>query len=222
MVAFAEVTSFVRFFATTSSPDALPHLLLGLRQGKAPDAALKEASGSDLKQWDSKWRAYIAAKPKETLPALFELGTDVPNMKDLRERVRLAELLLGRGHAAEALLELDHIKAPSLDDPSVRYVRARALVDAGRGKEADPLLGDPKEVVASYGPWWAIRGSMARSRGDGPTADSSFVEAVAADPLEIECACQSPDPKADLPSDPGLRLLCEAARARGEPSLGAD
>lgn len=222
MVAFAEVTSFVRFFAATSSPDALPHLLLGLRQRKTPDAALKEASGFDLKQWDLKWRAHIAAKPNEALPALFALGSEPPNMKELRDRVRLAELLLGRNHAPEALVELDHLKGASLDDPSVRYIRARALVDAGRGKEAEPLLGDPKEVVASYGPWWAIRGTMARSKGDGPTADSSFVEAVAADPLEIECACQSADPQADLPADPGLRLLCEAARARGEPPLGAD
>ncbi|MEO6419696.1 MAG: hypothetical protein ABIP39_09835, partial [Polyangiaceae bacterium] len=145
-----------------------------------------------------------------------------PNVKELRERVRLAELLLGRNHPAEALLELDHLKGATLDDPSVRYIRARALVDAGRGKEADPLLAEPKDVAASYGPWWAIRGSLARGRGDAQTADTSFVEAVAADPLDIECACQSVDPKADLPADPGLRLLCEAARTRGEPSLGGD
>src|SRR3954468_19459175 len=44
----------------------------------------------------------------------------------------------------------------ALADPSLRYVRARALEAAGRSKEGEPLLADPKEVVASYGPWWAI------------------------------------------------------------------
>ena len=58
------------------------------------------------------------------------------------------------------------------------------------------LVADPKEVIASYGPWWAVRGRWGRARGDEPLAVQSFGEAVAADPLDVECACQSTDPAA--------------------------
>ena len=36
-VAFAEVTSFIKFFADTSAPDALPKLLVALRTAKSAD-----------------------------------------------------------------------------------------------------------------------------------------------------------------------------------------
>ena len=222
MVAFAEVTSFVRYFANTSGPDALPKLLAELRTGKAPDVALRDASGADLKGWDTRWRAYLAAKPHETLPALFGLGGEPPDARDLRDRMRLAELLIGRDHAGEALLELDRIKTPgALDDSSVRYLRARTLEAIGRTKDADPLVFDAKDVLSPYAPWWAIRGRFARLRGDDKVADPSFYEAVAIDPLDVESACEGLEPTS-APRNPAQRPLCDAARARQEPGLGRD
>jgi hypothetical protein len=218
MVAFAEVTSFVRYFANTGGTDALPHLLAALRSGKAPDKALAETSGADLKGWDVKWRAYLQAKPKEALPAILGLGADPPDARDLRERVRLAELLYGREHAPEGILELDRIKSGGInEDPSVRYLRARLLEAGGRIKDAEPLVADPKDVVSSYGPWWAIRGRLARARGDEATAEPSFVEAVAADPLDVECVCEGGEP-----ADRSLLPLCNAAKARNDPPLGRE
>ncbi len=224
MVAFAEVTSFVRFFANTVGNDALPNLFRELRADKKVDQALRDASGSDLKEWDAKWRAFLAAKPREPLPALFGLGSDASmgDLRDLRDRVRLAELLLGRDHPAQALLELDRVKSPvALDDPSVRYLRARILEALDRARDGDPLLADPKVVLSSYGPWWAIRGRFARARGDDATAGSSFFEAVAADPLDIEAACEGFAATA-TPADPTSKPLCDAARGRGDPPLGRD
>lgn len=227
-VAFAEVTSFVRYFATTSSPDALPRLLLELRRRKTGrstvDEALTEVGGTDLKGWDVKWRAYIASRPRETLPGILGIGGAPPApLRDMHERVRLAELLVGRSHPSEAVQELDLIKATdAMVDPSLRYLRARSLELAGRGKEAEPLVADPKEVLVSYGPWWAIRGRWARDRGDSQgVGEPSFVEAVAADPFDIECACQSLDENA-TPPDPMGKALCDAARHRNEPPLGQD
>jgi hypothetical protein len=191
---------------------------------KGVDAALRDASGSDLKTWDTKWRAYLAAKPKEPLPALFGLGSDASagDLRDLRDRVRLAELLLGRDHPAQALLELDRLKSSvALDDPSVRFLRARILEALGRPRDADPLVADPKAVLSSYGPWWAIRGRFARGRGDEGTAVASFFEAVAEDPLNVEAACEGLEEGA-IPQDSAQKPLCEAARGRGEPPLGRD
>jgi hypothetical protein len=229
MVAFAEVTSFVRYYADTAGENALPKLFALLRENKAPEDALREASGSDLKGWDTRWRANLTSKPHEPLPAFYGLGTEPPDMRGLRESVRLAELLYGRNHPNEALVELDRAKtgpaaATALEDPSVRHLRARLLEASGRGaedKEAQALTGDPKEVGSSYGPWWAIRGRFARARGEAGAADSSFVEAVAGDPLEVECACEGLLPSSK-PANAAGGPLCDAAQARGEPAIGQE
>jgi hypothetical protein len=157
---------------------------------------------------------------------------ETDKLRDLRERSRLADLLLSRGHAAEALRELDRIKLASspvgpdawgaaMGDPSLRWLRARALELAARREEGEPLVSDPAQVVSAYGPWWAVRGRWARLRGDEQTAAASFVEAVAADPLEPEAACETVEPNA-VPSDLAKQNLCAAARARREPPFGGD
>jgi hypothetical protein len=221
MVAFAEVTSFIKYFVETSPEGALPKLLVALRTAKTADDALKQVSGETLAQWDVKWRAQLLKRPKEPLSPLFGLGAAPPGMGDSRERARLAELLVGRSHAPEALMELEKVPESMLADPSLRYLRARSLEGAGDVKAAEALVADPKAWLTSYGPCWAIRGRLAKSRGDAPLADISFAEAVAHDPFSVESACQALAPDAPLPPGPGAPL-CEAARRRGEPDLGKD
>ena len=282
MIAFAEVTSFVRFYAdrqdaqaaadpggaSPGSQTALARLLAELREGKEPDGALLAASGADLKAWDARWRAYLASRPAVPLPSLLGLGDahhphestrETDMLRDLRDRARLAQLLMAQGHAPEAVKELDRMAlahAPvsndgwdwAMGDPSIRWLRGRALEQAGRREEAEPLMGDPSQVLSSYGPWWATRGRWARARGDEATAVSSFREAVAADPFDPEGACETAD-AADAPAaldpgqsgvdasapaasgslaspapsrDDGKFPLCAAARAAGEPPFDAD
>jgi hypothetical protein len=244
-IAFAEVTSFVRFYAD-SQPDsgpggALATLFGELRDGKDPDLALLAASGADLKAWDTRWRAYLATRPPVALPALLGLGAahqpprEIDALRDLRDRSRLAQLLMARGHAPEALQELDRIelaRAPvsnegwdrAMGDPSIRWLRGRALEEVGRRQEAEPLMADPSQVLSSYGPWWATRGRWARARGDEGAASSSFGEAVAADPFDPEGACEALEPPGPAPaSAPASRgPLCAAALEVGEPPFDAD
>ena len=78
MVAFAEVTSFVRYYADQGGDGALPKLLGLLRAKKSPDDALREASGADLHGWDVKWRANLASKPHDALPAMLGLAPSLP------------------------------------------------------------------------------------------------------------------------------------------------
>jgi peptidase MA superfamily protein len=221
MVAFAEVTSFVRYYADNAGPQALVDLLGALRKGAPPDEALRTASGSDLHAWDARWRAYVTSRPREPLPTLFGLGAEPAGLRELKENSRLAELLFGRDHPQEALQEIDKVKGVGVDDPSLRYLRARILERIDRVADAEPLVQDPKQVASPYGPWWAIRGRFARGRGDGGLADASFAEAVSVDPLDVEAACESVGDEAQ-PADPAGVPLCEAARARNEPKLGSD
>ena len=218
-VAFAEVTSFIKYLVETSGEQVLPKLLLSLRDAKTVDDALKQVTGETLAQWDVKWRKELPKRAKDPLSAMYGLGGTPPGMGDSRERARLAELLLGRGHPAEALVQLDKIPETMLGDPSLRYLRARVLERSGKTKEAEALVEDPKAWIASYGPCWAIRGRLLRARGED--AALSFAEAVAHDPLGVESACER-DP-AD-PPDPARKgtPLCDAAENRHDPDLGRD
>ena len=255
-VAFAEVTSFVRFYAQAEggggADDALPRLLAELRQRGDPDEALSAASGVDLKTWDERWRAYLSSRPPVAARDLFGLNLgpigakeskggavkearEARRLRELRDRARLAQLLLGRSHAPEALTELDRIElaaAPvsndrwdrAMGDPSVRWLRGRALEEAGRREEGESLMADPAQVFSGYGPWWATRGRWARLRGDEGVAEKSFDEAVAADPLDDEAACETIDPKL-APPDPAIALLVlrspRTARAQLRSGLAA-
>jgi hypothetical protein len=216
-VAFAEVTSFVRFYVETQPDDALPKLLLALRTARTADDALKQVSGETLAQWDTRWRAQLAKRPKDPLSPLYGLGSTPPSGVDARERSRLAELLLGRDHPAEALLELDKIPDSMLPDPSLRYLRARVLEAKGDPAGAEALVSDPKAWVTSFGPCWALAARLAGARGDRVAADRARLEALAHAPLEAEAACLP----AVEPSAEGA-LLCDAATKRGEPDLGKD
>jgi hypothetical protein len=227
MVAFAEVTSFVRYLAATGGPEALPRLLSALRTAVDVDTALRDSNGADLHTWDERWRASLASEPHEPLPAIFGLGTKPADTHELRERVRLAELLYGRSHPGPALTELDLLKGDlSKADPSVQSLRAHVLGALGRKADGEREVHDPHAVGSTFGPWWAIRGRWQRVDGEGAEADASFVEAVATDPFDVESACEVDGSLTDVPDDSGpetaARLLCDAAKARHEPPLGQD
>jgi hypothetical protein len=265
MVAFAEVTSFVRYFADSGGDDALPRLLGALRAQKSPDEALLAVSGADLKGWDGRWRAELAAHPPADDPAVdARLGTSAKallgaalaskadagagagngtgpkaserELRDAREKVRVAELLAGRGHPTEALAEVD--AASRLDardtvgDPSLRSLHGRILEQLGRADEAWPDVADAHAVTQSYAPWWALRGRLVSAHVPSslaatptPDADAAYVEAIAADPFDAPSACETVDPAASpapARDDPAARALCAAARGTGEPLLGRD
>ncbi|MBX3226878.1 MAG: hypothetical protein KIT84_38330 [Labilithrix sp.] len=216
MVAFAEVSSFVRFFVESSAPDALPKLLVALRSANAVDDALKQVSGETLAQWDVKWRAELARKPKEPLSPLYGLGGPLPGGGDSHERARLAELLLARGHAAEAFMEIEKVPESLLADTSLRYIRGRVLEAKGDVAGADAMVDDPKAWIASFGPCWALRARLAKGT---PAGNAAASEALAHDPLSVEAACgtvgAAPAPSPSVP-------LCDAANKRGEPDIGHD
>ncbi len=226
-VAYAEVTSFVRFYAQTQGPPALPTLLAEYKAGKGGDDALVAASGSDIKGWDARWRADLASRPRVDLPDGMALGDEhgsAAKWSEVRDRSRLADLLMAREHPAGALMELDRMGAGAAlvaSDASLRWVRARALEAAGRRAEGGPLVAEPRDVVASYAPWWGLRGRWSRLDGDETRAVPSFAEGLAADPFEPEAACESLD-GTTKPADPDKAPLCDAARAAAGPAFGQD
>ncbi len=208
MVAFAEVTSFVRYLGAQAGDPAIQNLLAALRAGAKIDAAMTASTGSDLHGWDGKWRAYLATLGA-TPPAALTFA-ETKDARTMREKVRLAELLLGRGHDVDAATELDAVSGAMLSDPNVRYLKARAL-EKKSTDDARRVLGEPAEVFTSYAPWWAIRGRLAT---DGAERATDFAEAVAQDPFDVEAACEG-NPSLGTP-------LCEAAKANGALDVGRE
>ncbi len=213
MVAFAEVTSFVRYMVAQASEDATKKLLAALRAGVPIDVAMTTTTGADLKGWDARWRAHLSTLG-ESPPAVL-LAAENKDARMMHEHVRLAELLIGRDHPADAALELDAVNGALLQDPNVRYLKARAL-EKESTETARRVLGEPAELFMSYAPWWAIRGRFAAIAGDASSA-GDFVEAIAQDPFDLEATCESLDGTVNA-GDP----LCEAARAYGAPGVGRD
>jgi len=228
--AFAEVTSFVQFYLLREGDGALPKLLGDVKEAPDVDAALVSATGVGLKAWDAKWRAYLSARPREGGPAFPEMANPKDDKKSFaayreqRDRARLAELLLARGHANATLKELDtldlaaglapaEVRDRQRGDPRLRWLRGLALGRSDRewADEGRRLFDDPREVLSSYGPWWASRGRWARGRGDEASAALSFAEAVDNSPLDPEAACEtSPgSPSRERSTDP----LCAAAQS---------
>jgi hypothetical protein len=143
---------------------------------------------------------------------------DAPKgLRDLRERTRLAELLLGRNHHEAAAVELRAIGPEFATDPRLRYLRAREREEAGDRAGALAALGDEREILMSYGPFWAMRG---RTLTDLEAAKLAFAEGRAVDPLELEVACEARD--RDALSLPQPSALCAAARTRRSPPIGDD
>ncbi len=233
-VAFAEVTSFVRFYLAHEGQGALPKLLHALKDAPDVDAALVSASGANIKSWDVRWRGYLASRPADGRLDLLGLGgapkddkKHVTAAREERDRSRLAELLLSRSHPGSAAKELDFLGTGSAEsapdirerrrrDPFLRWLRGLSVEGTDLASDAleRELFDDPREVLSPYGPWWASRGRWLRGHGDDNAASGSFSEAVANDPLEPECACDGPPvgpPRPSLvarASDP----LCIAAQ----------
>ncbi len=251
MVAYAEVTSFVRFIAgdragepnAPTDHDVLLKLVKAYARGLDTDGALKDVTGKDLATWNGIWQPWVKSK-KAKLPE--QLGLDEPKSKEAlkaemkleRETTRafrLGQLLLSRDHVKAARTRLDPLAGGHVGDPMITAWIARARLLDGDPTGAKAVL-DPRTLVGDLGQWWAVRGDVLRTLWT-QTGSASGVKpqeisdahaiAVAHDPLTVETVCTWADvPAGAAPFegwlDAAVKGLCEAARARHLPRMGQD
>jgi hypothetical protein len=209
-VAFAEVASFIRFWSAESGDRALPDLVVRMKQAEdhaALDRAIADVSGADLAGWDKRWRSYLTSAPRDLPPDLVP-GADVPNMKEIAKRVRLGQLLHGRGHYRQAAIQ--HARAQSLlpTESTVRCFLAASLVAAGDQANAAPFVEKPEDIHNKHGRWWSLHGLL---NPDPSGSERAFALGLSLDPLTPEVACEE-KPAPELPKDPLRAAICEAAR----------
>ncbi|HVY48859.1 MAG TPA: hypothetical protein VHB21_23380 [Minicystis sp.] len=211
-VAFAEVQSFVRYYIQDLGDDALPDLVRHIRDEDGPDGlekAIRAASKLDFAGWDKKWRAHLATVPHDLPPDLAPAG-ELPRMRELSRRVRLGELLHGRGHDAAAVLEYDKAHAIIPFDASVRAFLAEAEAGAGDKDKAAALVAKTEDVHGKFGRWWSLHG-LYRLDADEEDAAKAFRIGLSLDPYDRSVACEEKAAPA-LPKDAIVAAICEAAR----------
>jgi hypothetical protein len=209
-VAYAEVSSFVRFFASEIGDDALPRLVTAIKADNSEDpanAALKEVSSLDLAAWDARWHQHLAGISKD-IPEELKPGAKIPQMREVAKRARLGELLHDRGHPRSAAIE--HAAAQLLIpwDASMRCYLAASLLASSETESARALVARPEEVHGRHGRYWSLHGLLVPP----PQGDArAFFLGLANDPLNPDVACEE-KLAPETPADPIHKALCEAAR----------
>ncbi|MEJ7735351.1 MAG: hypothetical protein WKG00_39970 [Polyangiaceae bacterium] len=207
-VVFAEVQSFIRFFVREARDEALPRLLVKMRDAEDVadlDKAIAAVSGTDFAAWDKRWRAWLSSSPRELPPDAMP-GSRVPNIREIARRVRLGQLLGDRNHHRHAATSLGKAQALIPGESSVRCMLAASLVAAGDTAAAAPLVEKIEDVRSGFGRWWSLQGLLHPQR-----ADLAFREALALDPLDPWVACQE-KAAPEVPRDAISAAICEAAR----------
>jgi hypothetical protein len=223
MVAFAEVSSFVRFWINSTGEAALPELLVRLGSqvsgGRAPDGgetdpvdeAMKGVTGASLADWNARWLTYLGTV-KRDLPPGASLGASAPHDGEAHKSLALAELLRRRSHDEAVRRVLTPVQKLVPSDPLLRHRLAAALYGLGRNEEADKLVATDDDLRAEYGPWLAMHGRWLTAHGQDEPAASAFHVGLELCPLHPEVACEEKMPP-ELPSSAAHAPLCQAARS---------
>jgi len=208
-VAFAEVQSFIEFWADEVGKDALPQLVLQIKAADNPDdimGALQKVSGVDFASWDKRWRAHIASASRD-VPAALVPGASLPGGQELSRRMRLGELFAGRGHKEAAVVELRRAATLLPSEATVRCALAASLLEKGEREEAASWVDKPEEIFGRSGRWWSLHGLL-----HAEDAARGFSLGIALDPLDPKVACEEKDAPT-LPSDPIHAAICTMSRA---------
>lgn len=223
-IAFAEVTSFVKYWINQNGIPAF-HLLLVDLKGIGEDdvnPAMRSVTGYPLDVWIARWKRYLlrdsGAKHQHAGSASAAPKPSAVDMRDLARRVRLGDLLLARAASAAAARELAPVVPQAPQQPAIRARAARAWLEAHDVERARRALGTLADVRSLDGPWMALRGRLLKLAGQSSKAERAFRLGVSVDPLNEGVACEgvfravNPPSGPPLPDDPARRALCKAAR----------
>jgi tetratricopeptide (TPR) repeat protein len=213
MVAFSEVTSFIKYWAQQSGADALPQLLHGLadEEGDHPvDAVMKRVSKDDLASWSKRWKQYLETAPKE-LPAEMTPGGSLPNQRDLAKQSRLGMLLAQRDHHQQAKSYLQSAVDLAPHDPESRANLAYSLMKLNKQEEAFKVVDSLAPLHHASGLWFTMHGAFLRHEKREGEAREAFGHGIWLHPLKTEVACELlPSPQ--LPAEKIQATLCDALR----------
>jgi len=196
-IAFAEVTTFIRYLLEQCGERVLPALLVELRTVPDADRALRGVSGLGLVEWQVVWRAALASS---TGP--LDRASQAPEESAVlsRRAARMSELLYLQGKyeaaAERAAIELD--RAPA--NPVLRFYAARAL-EHFDADQVPRTLGRTEDVSGPYAGHLALLSEQPHS------PQGLREQALGLDPFLIEVACVRAWPEGSS-RPPAMEALC--------------
>jgi hypothetical protein len=225
MVAFAEVSSFVRFWVKSTGEPALPELLVRLgspvpsvipedTHADPVDEAMKGVTGASLADWNARWLGYLGTVKRE-LPPGASLGAGLPHEAEVRRAMALAEMLRRRSHPEAVQRVLTPAQKLAPYDPLLRHRLASALYAVGNPGEAEKLVSRSsreEDLRSEFGPWMALHGRWLAEQGEADKAAAAFHVGLELCPFDPEVACEEKMPP-ELPASVEKAPLCRAARS---------
>lgn len=209
-VAYAEVVSFIRYWAREAGDEALPQLVVRLKDAREADdvsRAISGVSSADFPTWISRWKTHLSSV-QTNIPADLEPGAKPAFAADAARRVRLGTLLQNRGHAKAASLERTKAHTAAPFDANVRCALAESLVAMSEKERARSLVEKIEDVHYRIGRWHSLHGLLFP---DAPDVERQFQMGISLDPMEPLVSCEE-KPTPELPKDPLRSAICEMAR----------
>jgi hypothetical protein len=216
-IAFAEVSSFVKYWIAENGRPALELLFLDLKGSAAEDAspALRSVTGYTLPEWNVRWQKMLRDFPEEPRAERRRLES-ATDPRAVARKVVLGDLLANRQHTQAALTQYRAALALAPAEANVRWRVARTEQVLGDDSASQKTIGTEPEVRAAHAGWLALRGRGLRKAGQGPEADAALEHALALDPLSEDVACEGevrpPGGPPTLPPDPSKRELCASVQ----------
>lgn len=209
-VAYAEVASFIRYWAREAGGDALPQLVVRLKDAREPDdvgRSIAAISTADFATWAGRWKTYLTSV-QTTIPTDLEPGAKPSFAADASRRVRLGTLLQNRGHAKAASMERTKAHTMAPFDANVRCALAESLVAMKETERARTLVEKIDDVHYRVGRWHSLHALLFP---DAPDVERQFQMGLSLDPMEPMVSCEE-KPAPELPKDPLRAAICEMAR----------
>lgn len=209
-VAYAEVASFIRYWAREAGEEALPQLVIRLKDAREPDdvgRAIAGVSAADFTTWVGRWKTHLTSVPTN-IPTDLEPGAKPTFAADAARRVRLGTLLQNRQHAKAAAIERTKAHSVAPFDANVRCALAESLVAMGDKSKATALVEKIEDVHYRVGRWHSLHALLFP---DAPDVERQFQMGISLDPMEPLVSCEE-KPAPELPKDPLRAAICEMAR----------
>ena len=209
-VAYAEVASFIRYWAREAGDEALPQLVVRLKDAREPDdigRAISSVSSADFATWIGRWKTHLTTL-STNIPADLEPGAKPTFAADAARRVRLGTLLQNRSHAKAASMERTKAHTAAPFDANVRCALAESFVAMDEKRQAASLVEKVEDVHYRVGRWHSLHALLFP---DAPDVERQFQMGISLDPMEPLVACEEKIAP-ELPKNPLRSAICEMAR----------
>ena len=197
-LAYAQLASLLHFVFTRGGDDVLPPVFAEIARGVDPRIALAKAAGfGSFEDLEAGWRVWVRGQglrdlDVEEMPIALDGGGDeasndpvMAKRKELAGFVRLGELLLARGHADAALIELAKADGPEgRSSPLLQTRIAEAHLARGDVVTARDVLTKTLALYPDFAPAWRALAAVERRAGRIQQVREALATALELDPFD--------------------------------------